>query len=189
MKASTPETPSPIGLLAASVRRERERAGLSVSDLARRAGVSKSTLSQIEAEVGNPSLETLWALAMALDVPVSRLIGEPRVQVQVVRAGEGAAALSEQGGYAATLLAACPPGVQRDVYRLEVRKGTVKVSRPHGHGTVEHVVLCSGKARLGPVDQAQVLEAGDYIRYSADTPHVFEAIGRDAVAVMLIEYA
>ena len=45
---------------------ERERAGMSLAELAR-AGLAKSTLSQLESGTGNPSLETLWALAMALD--------------------------------------------------------------------------------------------------------------------------
>ena len=98
----------PIGLLATALRRERERAGMSLAELARRAGLAKSTLSQLESGTGNPSLETLWALAMALDVQVSRLIGEAQARVQVIRAHEGVAAVSEQGNYAATLLAACP---------------------------------------------------------------------------------
>lgn len=100
---------TPIGLLSAAIRRERERLNLSVTELAKRAGIAKSTLSQLEAGSGNPSLETLWALAMALDVPVSRLISQPSRPVQVIRAHEGTPALSEQGNYAATLLATCPP--------------------------------------------------------------------------------
>lgn len=101
---------TPIGLLSAAIRRERERVNLSVTELAKRAGIAKSTLSQLEAGSGNPSLETLWALAMALDVPVSRLISQPSRQVQVIRAHEGTPTLSEQGNYAATLLATCLPG-------------------------------------------------------------------------------
>ena len=102
----TDPTLSPIALLSSAIRRERERAGLSVTELAKRASVAKSTLSQLESGTGNPSLETLWALALALDVPVSRLISQPSQHVQVIRANEGAAAESEQANYAATLLAA-----------------------------------------------------------------------------------
>lgn len=58
---------TPIGILAVAVKRERGRIGISVSELAKRAGIAKSTLSQLESGSGNPSLETLWALAMALD--------------------------------------------------------------------------------------------------------------------------
>ena len=57
---------APIMILAQAIRRERLQSGMSVSDLARRAGVAKSTLSQLESGLGNPSIETLWALATAL---------------------------------------------------------------------------------------------------------------------------
>ena len=52
--------------IATAVRRERERAGVSAAELARRSGVSKATISQIEAGSANPNVETLWAIATAL---------------------------------------------------------------------------------------------------------------------------
>ena len=64
----------PLAVIAAALRRERDRAGISQTELARRAGLAKSTLSQLEAGPGNPSIETLWALGVALGVPFSRLI-------------------------------------------------------------------------------------------------------------------
>ncbi|CAI0783689.1 helix-turn-helix domain-containing protein [Serratia entomophila] len=178
---------TPIGLLSTAIRRERERLNLSVTELAKRAGIAKSTLSQLETGSGNPSLETLWALAMALDVPVSRLISQPRRHVQVIRADEGVTTLSEQANYAATLLATCPPGAQRDIYRLRVQPGEPRISRPHMPGTVEHVIISSGRARLGPADRPEELGAGDYISYSADREHIFEALEPGTTAVMLIE--
>ncbi len=183
-----PTSPSPIGLLAAAVRRERERLGLSVSELSKRAAIAKSTLSQLEAGVGNPSLETLWALATALDVQVTQLIAQPRTHVQVIRAHEGVALASEQANYAATLLAVCPAGVQRDLYRLAVQPGSPRTSERHLPGTVEHVVLCSGRARLGPAGHLVELGPGDYASYSADETHVFEALEPHTTAVMLIEH-
>src|SRR5690606_27397827 len=61
-----PATQPPHAAIAAAVRRERERAGLSLTELARRAGVAKSTLSRLESGTANPSVETLWALGVAL---------------------------------------------------------------------------------------------------------------------------
>ena len=80
---------APLELIAASLRRERRRTGLSLTEVARRAGIAKSTLSQLESGTGNPSLETLWAICVALDAPFSRLLDPPRPQVQVIRANEG----------------------------------------------------------------------------------------------------
>ena len=64
---NTPAAP-PLEIIAVSLRRERERAGLTLTELAKRAGIAKSTLSQLESGTGNPSVETLWALGVALGV-------------------------------------------------------------------------------------------------------------------------
>jgi transcriptional regulator with XRE-family HTH domain len=49
----------PSAVIAEGLRRERRRVGASLTDLARRAGIGKSTLSELESGAGNPSLETL----------------------------------------------------------------------------------------------------------------------------------
>lgn len=76
----------PISLIARSLVRERSRTGLSLAEVARRAGIAKSTLSQLESGNGNPSLETLWSLCVALDIPFARLL-EP--QAYRVARGKG----------------------------------------------------------------------------------------------------
>src|SRR5580704_3630539 len=56
----------PLELIAASLRGGRRRTGLSLTEVARRAGIAKATLSQLQSGTGNPSLETLWAICVAL---------------------------------------------------------------------------------------------------------------------------
>lgn len=86
----------PISVIAKSLVRERARTGLSLAEVARRAGIAKSTLSQLESGNGNPSLETLWSLCVALDIPFARLL-EPQVnKTQVIRRGEGTKVVAEQ---------------------------------------------------------------------------------------------
>ena len=104
------ERTAPLDVIAASLRKERERHGISLAELARRANLAKSTLSQLEAGIGNPSIETVWALAVALDVPFSRLVDPQEEPVQVIRAGEGNVMQSDHAPFAAVLLSACPPG-------------------------------------------------------------------------------
>ncbi|MER5349935.1 XRE family transcriptional regulator [Kitasatospora sp. NPDC002551] len=177
-----------IELIAASIRRERERAGLSMAELSRRAGIAKSTLSQLESGAGNPSVETLWALGVALDVPFSRLVDPPRPTVRVVRAGEGPVTHSERADYAATLLASCPPGARRDIYRIDAEPGEARASDPHNPGTVEHVLLSAGRALAGPTRAPVELGPGDYVSYPGDVPHVFRALAPDTVAVIVMEH-
>jgi DNA-binding XRE family transcriptional regulator len=73
-EAKVTDSTSIAANIAAALRRERDRAGLSLTELARRAGIAKSTLSQLESGVGNPSVETLWSIGVALGVPFSRLV-------------------------------------------------------------------------------------------------------------------
>ena len=179
---------APIAVIAESLRRERSRVGLSLAEVARRAGIAKSTLSQLESGAGNPSVETLWALGVALGVPFAQLVQPARPRVQVIRAGEGPAVFSERADYVATLLASCPPNARRDIYLITVQPGTPRESDPHMPGVVEHVVLSAGRALIGVADDPVELRPGDYVAYPGDVPHVFKALELDTVAVLVSEH-
>jgi transcriptional regulator with XRE-family HTH domain len=176
-----------VALVAASLRRERARTGMSLTELARRAGIAKSTLSQLEAGAGNPSLETLWALGVALGVPLSRLIDPPRRDVQVIRAGEGAEMHTSGAEYSAVMLASCPPGARRDIYRVRAQPGAPYLARPHAPGTMEHLFLGGGRALAGPSGSAVELGPGDYLLYPGDVPHIFDALEPDTTGVIVME--
>jgi transcriptional regulator with XRE-family HTH domain len=176
-------------VIAAALRRERGRTGLSLTELARRAGIAKSTLSQLESGTGNPSVETLWALSVALAVPFTRLVEPPRPRVRVLRAGEGPRFASEHADYVATLLASCPPGARRDLYLVAVEPGEARESEPHLRGIVEHVVLCSGRALVGLREEPVELAPGDYVSYPGDEEHVFQALVPHTTAVLLSEHS
>ncbi|MFD4295296.1 helix-turn-helix domain-containing protein [Rhodococcus sp. NPDC058505] len=183
-----PDAKAPLDVIAASLRRERDRAGLSLTEVARRAGIAKSTLSQLESGTGNPSVETLWALSVALDIQFAQLIDPPRPRVQVIRADEGPILRSERTDYSATLVASCPPNARRDIYRIDVEPGPPRESEPHLPGTVEHVLVGSGRALVGLLDDPVELGPGDYIAYPGDVAHVFQALERGTRAVLVSEH-
>lgn len=173
--------------IARSLRRERETNGLSVSELARRAGVSKATVSQLESGAGNPSVETLWALGVALGVPFAVLVDQQTSAPTLIRAADLAGVPSSAAAYSATLLSASPPGARRDVYLIQAEPGDPRRSDPHHQGTTEHVVLISGQAHIGPVGDPVLLNPGDYLSYPGDVPHVFEAVVAGTSAVLVSE--
>ena len=177
----------PKQLVAASLKRERARAGLSLTELARRAGIGKSTLSQLESGEGNPSVETLWALSTALGVQFSALLDSPAPTVEVIRFGDGPVIPAADADYSATLLSTAAPGSRRDIYVVRAEPGKPRVSKPHARGVVEHVVVSTGRARLGPTDAPETLGPGDYIAYPGDVEHVFDALEPGTVAVMISE--
>lgn len=178
---------SPVVYVGQTVRRERTRAGLSLSELARRAGLSKSTLSQLEAGHGNPSVETLWALSIALGVPFSSLVDPPAPAVRLLRARDGTPLTAEQAYYSVTLLSASPHRGRRDLYRVNAQPGADRLSDQHGPGTAEHVIIITGRAVVGPVYEPTDLEPGDYLSYPGDVPHLFRALKPNTAAVIVLE--
>jgi mannose-6-phosphate isomerase-like protein (cupin superfamily) len=105
---------------------------------------------------------------VALDIPFARLL-EPQVnKTQVIRRGEGTKVVAEQANYQAILLAACPPGARRDIYLLLTQPGADRISHPHPPGSVEHIIVTQGRARVGLTSAPEELGEGDYICYPAD---------------------
>ncbi len=179
---------TPISIIANALVRERQRAGLSLAEVARRAGIAKSTLSQLEAGNGNPGIETLWSLCVALNIPFSRLMEPEARRMQVIRRGEGPTVTADLADYQAVLLATCPPGARRDLYLLQVQPGSDRCSQPHSPNTNEHIIVAKGRALVGPVDSPVELNVGDYITYPGDEPHIFRALEADTLALLVMEH-
>jgi transcriptional regulator with XRE-family HTH domain len=177
----------PSTRVAAGLRRARQRAGMTLTELARRADIGKSTLSELESGKGNPSLETLWSIAGALGIPVSRLLDPPTAQVHLIRAGEGPTLAAASSDYRATLLSTSLHGGRRDVYRITAEPGKGRHSDPHMPGVVEHVILAVGRALVGPAAQPETLEPGDYLSYPGDEAHIFQALVPGTSAILLQE--
>ncbi|MGH3358311.1 MAG: helix-turn-helix domain-containing protein [Nocardioidaceae bacterium] len=185
---SRPNGGAPLDVIASALRRERDRAGLSLSAVAQRAGIAKSTLSQLEAGVGNPSVETLWALCVALDVPFSQLVDPVRPSVRVIRAGEGTTLHSDHADYTGTLLSASTPGARRDLYILTMEPGSRRDAEPHLQGSIEHLAVAAGRLRTGPTADPIELGVGDYATFPGDVPHFYEALEPGTWVVHVAEH-
>src|SRR4051812_25566333 len=61
------------------LRRLRERRGFTLTALAAKTGISKSTLSRLEGGQRKPSLELLLPLAETYQLPLDELVGTPPV--------------------------------------------------------------------------------------------------------------
>jgi transcriptional regulator with XRE-family HTH domain len=167
------------------VRRLRHERGLSLSALALRAGIGKATLSGLEdGSRGNPTIETLYAVAGQLGVPLAAILpdpasslGAPAVVPPEIRGAAVAAVLLESFAEA---------GVVTELFRLHIRPGQEQVSPPHPPGTVEYLTVFSGTARVGPVAEPMVVPTGGHVSWTADVPHSYVALGDQDVFASLV---
>ncbi|WP_175649138.1 helix-turn-helix domain-containing protein [Micromonospora avicenniae] len=165
--------PSVIG---ARVRGLREEKGISLSALARLAGVGKATLSGLENGTRNPTLETLYAVTAQLGVPLTAVLAEPAAAPTV----HGAAV------HATVLEVFTDADATYELYRMRVSPGTGQLSPAHQPGVTEHVTVFSGVLRAGPADAPSTAAAGGYLRWDSDVPHSYAAVGDEEVTASLL---
>lgn len=173
--------------LATNVRALRRQRGLSAVELSRRAGMSRATLTQIEAGGGNPTLETLYALANALDAALADLITTPHRPgpPRVVRAGEGPHVVGD--AVEAWLLETITSvSSSLEIYDFRLHNTEAQHSAAHPRGTREHLHLYSGRVRVGPAAEPIELSAGDYITFDASQEHLYQRIGQAHVRGALL---
>ncbi|HWI71167.1 MAG TPA: XRE family transcriptional regulator [Baekduia sp.] len=176
-----------VKVVGTNLRRLRTERTLSLSDLARSSGVAKATLSALEGGRGNPTLETLSALAAALQIPMGDLItpADP-APVTVVRNDEG----TDIPGTAndLRLIARFTPGGTVEVYEAQWPKRSTRNAGSHGPGTREHVFVTRGGLKVGPLGREVGLAGGDYATFAADEPHLYEARAGTR-ALLLMQWA
>jgi transcriptional regulator with XRE-family HTH domain len=149
--------------------------------------VARGTLVQLERGEGNPTVDTLYALANALGVPLAELLApsDHEPDVHVVRAGTGPSVPG--GATEAELLERFErPGLFGELYAIRFVPGGVRLSQPHPLGVVEHLHLHTGHVRVGPADAPVELGPGDYARYDASVPHIYEALGGAASGTLMM---
>ncbi|MEU6021096.1 XRE family transcriptional regulator [Micromonospora sp. NPDC047134] len=158
------------------VRALREARGISLSALARQAGVGKATLSGLENGLRNPTLETLYAITAHLGVPLAAVLSEATSEPTV----RGAAV-------SATLLEVFEDSeVTYELYRMRVAPGPGQLSPAHQAGVTEHVTVFTGALRAGPVDAPLTATAGGHLRWTSDVPHMYAAVGDEEVTASLL---
>jgi len=172
------------------IRGLREERGISLSALARAAGVGKATLSGLENGTRNPTLETLWAITTELGVPLAMAVGTPPPVDAGGSGRTGGVPVVHGTAVEGTLLQVFEDeGVTYELYRLVIRAGTTQVSPAHHEGVTEHVTVFAGTLSAGPAGAPLRAGPGEHVSWRSDVPHSYAVLGDlDVHASLLIRY-
>lgn len=172
--------------LAANLRRARAERDLSLSELSRRSMIGKATLSQLESGTGNPTIETVFSLSRALELPISDLLDNRLLgRMTVVRAAD----VEVLRGDAVDLRSLRRIEVEDaifEVYDQQVRPGARQASL--GHVGTEHTIVQAGRLRVEVDGTAVELEPGDCVAFDAVLPHTYAALDGPVRSVLLLQY-
>lgn len=162
-------------LVAKNLHRIRLERGFSLSELSRRAGLSKQTLSSVEQGDANPTIDTIGAIALALDVPFRALVTEWGTATRLQR-HDALGWRRVRGIRRAPLMQAFGSGsVTTEL--LELDPTTARTILPSSStGTVQSVFVLAGRVEAGAEHELEILECGDHLTFPADRPHRLRAL-------------
>src|SRR3989449_4497097 len=184
-------TPLDITTLGRHIRDERRRRGLSLEELAARASVSRSMLSDVERGGKAPTVLVLDRIATGLDTSIARLLGDERAsRVVVLRCGEQHVA-HDPSGWERRILSPVLPGVEFELMRSTIPAGVdAGAFSPHAAGSREYLAVERGTLRLTIDGAPYTLRRGDSIYYAGDCVHAFaNPGGRDCVYYLAMDVA
>jgi len=167
----------------------RQAQNLSLDELSRKAGVSKSMLSQIERNQANPTVAVVWRLATALGVDVGELLRDGRPaqpSITTVPAHATPTLKSPDGRCELRILGPIELAGQFEWYELTVQPGGALESEPHEPGSREHLSLLSGLLEVTAGADTTRLKPGETARYAVDLPHVIRNPGKGEARAMLV---
>jgi transcriptional regulator with XRE-family HTH domain len=165
--------------LAANIEALRKKRQLTQSQLAKLAGLPRSTLTYLESGLGNPSLQNLVKISAALQISLEELLAAPRGRYKLIKADEIQA--TRRGGSGAQsvrvfdLLPDPIPGMHID--RMELDVGTRMGGVPHLSGTKEYMTCLQGEVTVKVAGGSFVVGRGDVFAFPGDQPHSYQNTG------------
>lgn len=184
MSSTTPESlPGRVAAL-------RRLNGLSLEQLARQSGLTKSYLSKVERGLSAPSISSVLKLARAFGVGSGQLLGESIEDgdIAVCRAAERVPFSRGKGraGYAYAAIAAHRrrKAMIPFVMRPPFRRG--KVIDLVTHAGEEMVFVISGEMEIAFRDRVVSLKAGDSIYFNAGLPHRARSVGTALAEALVV---
>lgn len=173
---------SVVGRNVGQLRNERQ---MSVSELSRSAGISKATVLSIELGTANPTVTTLQRLSSALGVTITELLSDSTsVDVATVRRH------SEANWHPLGTLNIRPLTTMygANLVYVFVAELSEEGYADDGHeaNSIESLYVLSGQVQAGPVSHPEILSPGDFIRFNAETPHMYRAVSGTAETLLVI---
>ena len=157
--------------LGTRIRGIRQARHLTLRDVADRAGVTESFLSQVERDVTSPSIATVHRIARALDLSIAQLFAEEAEPGRVVRRAERRR-VAYPGLRAVDEFLTSNMAGRLQVILSTIEPGGGTGAEPYTHDSDEEVVVVlRGTLDLWVGDEHYVLDEGDAMTFPSRLPH------------------
>ncbi|CAB3747917.1 helix-turn-helix domain-containing protein [Paraburkholderia solisilvae] len=191
--AASPGAPASAGTAAPprvgeQIQRLRGERKMTLDDLSRAAGVSKSMLSEIERDKANPTIAVAWRLTNALGVSLDSLFAPQKAPEAIAVSGpHDIPTLSgHDAKYQLRVWGPIELAGRFEWYELTLQPGGALVSNAHEPGTREHLTVLHGTIDIEAAGATKRLKTADTARYLADEPHAIRNAGKGEAKALLV---
>lgn len=167
-----------------SIRSLRNKRGLTLEDVSKKAGISIPLLSQFERGDANINIANLWKISQALDVEVELFFQQEilRKEVEIIRAKDRRKVKPDHAipdtGYSFEHLYSMP---DIEVFVVEIDNITKQQVKFNSHPGIEFSFVLEGEVEFLLKDgRCATLQIGDAVRFSAEHQHAYRGIGGKA---------
>jgi transcriptional regulator with XRE-family HTH domain len=157
------------------IKQTRLEQGKTIKDVAEEANVTISLLSQIENNKANPSINSLIAIAKALNVPIGSFFDEHEVDSSPVVKSYKRRPIYTQDGETFYLLTPLRKDLLMECKYTIYEKGGTS-GHYHKHEGAECGIVLEGRLAVMQEGEKYILEAGDSIYLDSTKPHTMKNV-------------
>ena len=169
--------------VAANCGRLRKARQLTFDALAKRSGISKGMLVEIEQGRTNPSISILCKMANAFGVGIGELLAHEDVKTRFVihRHAEGRVLWETKSGSCATLIDTVRiGGLAAEIWRWRLSPGEHFDGAAHPEGTTEFLSVLRGTLTVDCANESITTRTGSTARFAANAPHRYANFAKAA---------
>lgn len=169
--------------IGARLRMVRDGAGLSQRELAKRAGVTNSTISLIEQEAHAPSLASLHRILSAIPISIADFFAIPTSQQNVLFYDSADLAVVTRGDVDLRVLAAERRDKSLQMFVERYQPGAGTGDQPISHDGETAAVVLRGTVEVRVGDLTRILRRGGGFQIFGKQPYGLSNIGKSVAIV------
>ncbi|MHC6180734.1 helix-turn-helix domain-containing protein [Clostridium sp. JNZ X4-2] len=166
----------------------REEKKLSLDNVSKLTGVSKSMLGQIQRCEVNPTVSTIWKIANGLKISCTQLMSMPEADFEIVDKLKVQPLVEDNGKVRIFPMFPFDSIRRFEVYSVEIDTGGYLCTEAHRQGTQEFITVFSGNLTVNADNKNFTVKPGNSIRFKTDNVHDYKNNCDDICSLNMVIY-
>ncbi len=175
-------------IISENLKKLRGKKKLSLDNVSKLTGVSKSMLGQIERNEVNPTVSIIWKIANGLKISCTQLMSMPEADFEIVDKSQVEPLIEDDGRVRIFPAFSFDSARRFEMYSLEIDSKGYLCTEAHQQGTQEFITVFSGKLNISINDEEFVVTTGNSIRFKADCIHAYKNTCHEICSLSMVIY-